>query len=273
MIAHRTASPDLRATAIVAALDRAMRRSDGAPRSSATARIVAGRKFIPADRRNPVGAGNAKTNVPSTYRPVGVAGSGRGTCPATCAYLSSRTCYAMSGRTAIQEASSSSDTVRSLNAAAIAMVAAAMGGQQARLHVSGDLMSAESGGVDAAYVAGLAAIARAIRARYGVDTVAWTYTHAIGPDIDAARATLIESGVFVRLSDRPVAGGAIVSDARASDVRRATGVPSVLCPAQLTRNAVTCARCLKCSDPTLLVVFRGEGARKRAAIAASPSAI
>lgn len=53
-------------------------------------------KVVPNSQNNKLGCG-----VATTYRPVGEAGSGNGTCPDTCQLLAEGKCYTFKGKTAI----------------------------------------------------------------------------------------------------------------------------------------------------------------------------
>lgn len=212
---------------------------------------------------NPVGDGDAKTNAPGTYRPVGA------TCPATCAYLGNG-CYAESGNVAMHQRRASADTTPALRAAAVAFVWAVRTGRLARLHVSGDFERA--GKLDVAYVRGLCQLADKVNALAGRargETIAWSYTHI--PVRRSARMVrvLAAHGISVRFSDHAGPRGAVVAPFTSLPALRAKHptVRFAKCPAQL--RDTTCRDCTLCwTRPDLTMVFDPHGRGKRKATAA-----
>ena len=117
---------------LVDSLARAADTMQDVPREVVTARLLArGKRWLA--RRGlpcvPVGAGNAKTGVPSTYRAVGPT---CGPCP------HEATCYADRGRTGIHSRHSDRSVEAAVYGAALASTVALLTGTLARLHVSGD---------------------------------------------------------------------------------------------------------------------------------------
>lgn len=169
--------------------------------------VAAGRKALQAAgvEPNPVGVGNAKTELPGTYRPVGAS------CPSTCALLGSG-CYAQKGHVALAQNRAKVDLDKDLGAAALAMVAASKlpTPKPARLHVSGDLL--KQGELDSAYIAGLQLLAPSIPSKSPVK--AYGYTHAKGPEVTEAIQDLKAAGIVIRpsLDDKPEPGGAFVAE-------------------------------------------------------------
>ncbi len=186
---------------------------------------------------NPVGANNAKTGTPATYRPVGP------TCP-PCPV--SDICYANFGRVKLHAQRSASSPSASLTAAAVAIAVAVKMGTLARLHVSGDFF--DDGVPDEAYINGLIEVAQHVRIQQQLDgPVAWTYTHGDKGVFEAYRLTLEGAGICVLYSDVVEAGGAVVWPfAKLDELRRVHPNQAFLrCPAQL-HKAITCRRCLRC---------------------------
>ena len=213
-------------------------------------RAVAAELGLPC---NPVGAGNAKTAVPSTYRPVGP------TCP-PCPLAAG--CYARYGPVSFQAARASSRALPSLAAAAVAMAAAVRAECPARLHVSGDFF--RKGILDASYAAGIAALARLVRGRSrGAAPAAWTYTRApAGPWI----RELESSGVRVLRSGAAAPGGAVVwPHDRLPELRTIRpGLPLRPCDGQAYgTDCRSCGRCWSAECRSECVVFdpHGPGAK------------
>ena len=194
---------------------------------------------------NPVGANNAKTGTPATYRPVGP------TCP-PCPV--SDICYAKYGRVKLHAQRSASSPSASLTAAAVAIAVSVKTDTLARLHVSGDFF--DDGVPDEAYINGLVEIARHVRRQQQINgPVAWTYTHASKDVFEGYRLQLEVAGICVLYSDVVEAGGAVVWPfAKLADLRDKHPKQTFLrCPAQL-HKAITCRRCLRC----ITARYRGE---------------
>jgi len=204
---------------------------------------------------NPVGANNAKTGTPATYRPVGP------TCP-PCPI--SDACYAKYGHVKLHAQRSASNTSASLAAAAVAIAVAMKTGTLARLHVSGDFFT--DGLPDVAYINGVVDIAQHVREQQQIaEPVAWTYTHASKEIFEPYRLLLEDAGVQVLYSDVVESGGAVVWPfAQLDDLRRQHPSQVFLrCPAQL-HKAITCRRCLRCitaRDRGECIVFDPHGPR------------
>lgn len=210
---------------------------------------------------NPVGAGDEKTGVPGTYRPVGP------TCPDSCAQKEA--CYALVGNVALHQRRSDADPVKGARTALAAVIAAHVGGHSAaRLHVSGDFGRTDDE-VDAYARALLGALraARIVTGRTGV--MAWTYTHH--PRVRRWVGLLKAAGLHVRYSDVNGPNGAIVVDRFSAGTMarvRAEGTASVAkCPAQL-RNT-TCDACTLCwTRPDVTIAFAAHGPlHRRASVA------
>lgn len=206
---------------------------------------------------DPMGVGNKKTGVPSTYRRVG------DTCPETCPWLDNG-CYAQGGRVALQSKAASDATEQSLFAAASAMAIAAKTGTVARLHVSGDFL--RDGNVDVEYVLGLLDIAEELQKRGYSGPRAWAYTHIDPVDFEPYRQ-LLRGRVEVLYSDVEVAGGAIVfPHARVEEVReRNPDLTVVKCLAQTTdgkRDCKSCGICWEAEANQQLIVFDPHGSRE-----------
>ena len=212
---------------------------------------------------NPMGVGNRKTGTTGTYRPVGPS------CPEDCALLQfgNKSCYAQQDLAGMQEKRSEMNLVRSLASAACAMIVAALGGDPARLHVSGDLAGPDRK-VDPEYVEGLARLSRMVRDKLGNPVTAWMYTH-YGPD-QLDRDILRRAGIEVLFSDRLVPGGAVINNFDKASMKplkaaaKEYGLHPVKCPAQLTE--VKCNGCRLCFDAVnkkRVIVFDPHGDKAR----------
>lgn len=234
--------------------------------TTATAMLAALRKAFAGAQIpcNPVGAGNSKTGVPSTYRPVGR------TC-GRCPYLDNG-CYAQHGRVHLAQRRAGDDVLASVVAAiAASLVSLRTSGSAARLHVSGDF--ARDGVVDTHYVDALIEASEAIRAALGLAPNAMTmysYTHLEGLDIERLAA----AGITVLKSDALVAGGCILAEHSELGALRKSN-PSlrfVACAAQASGGKVTCAQCQFCPKALAkgyTVVFEPHGTKASAAREAS----
>lgn len=207
--------------------------------------------------RSPVGDANEKTGTPSTYRKVG------DTCPSSCPYLSTTTCYAMYGHIPrLQDISKEKGVLGDLTAAAIAMTVAAQIGSAARLHVSGDFGKGNKPDKD--YTKGLIEISSRVKARFEADYTSWTYTHFLPAQMKRWHDKLDEAGIRLLYSDHIMAGGTAVFDFDKIKALK-TVFPEfgfVKCPAQLTHNQVTCAQCMLCPEAkerNIVVVFEPHG--------------
>lgn len=204
---------------------------------------------------NPVGANNAKTGTPATYRPVGP------TCP-PCPI--SDVCYAKFGRVKLHAQRSKSNTSASLTAAAVAIAVSVKMGTLARLHVSGDFFN--DGVTDEAYINGLVEIAGYVRIQQQLDgPVAWTYTHASKEVFEPNRLLLDEAGIRVLYSGVVEPGGAVVWPfSKLEQLRRQHPEQAfVRCPAQLHKS-ITCRLCLRCLSAAArseCIVFDPHGPR------------
>lgn len=211
----------------------------------------------------PVGDGNAKTDAPGTYRPVGR------TCPSSCRFLGNG-CYAQSGNVGIHQGRASTEIDAAIIGAAVAMVHARLTGRVARLHVSGDFGQDR---INLGYVVQLNSLADAVNRATGQPfgtVVAWSYTHhAVSPDSSGLRA-MARHGIMVRVSDLAGPGGAIVHPfADVPRLRQETGLRLAKCPAQLVEST-TCASCTLCwTRPDVGIVFDPHGSGKRAATEAA----
>lgn len=222
----------------------------------------------------PVGVGNAKTRVASTYRPIGETGSG--TCPTGCPYLDSG-CYGRGGNCNLHQRRAETYPLVAYIASTIAAIAVARSaGLAARLHVTGDLC--REGRLDREYLESLVEIGHQWPRRMSTDrALAFTYTHLSDPGearyaIDRLRA----AGIVCLWSDRIMVGGAIVVadrvEARMLAREHRATCRIVLCAAQ--SHGVSCAECRLCERAPALglcMAFLPEGAAKRRAAEASPA--
>lgn len=203
----------------------------------------------------PVGEGNRKTDLPGTYRPVGV------TCPSSCPALG-KFCYAQGGHVGMIQRRSSDEADAAVMAAIVAITSALKRGTVARLHVSGDFAREDK--VDMAYVNAISAACSELRALSGQDIVAYTYTHLHdGKWVQRLR----DSGCAVRMSDSRSPNGAIIVRDRehAREVRQLefepAGTKLAVCPAQL--GDITCRACKLCWErPDITIAFLPEGVNK-----------
>lgn len=207
-----------------------------------------------------------KTGTPGTYRPITLDAFGRTTCPRECPYTAD--CYAQQSFVGWHQSRASSEALPSLASAAIAMVLAKRIGTLARLHISGDF-GKTSRLIDNEYIEGLLWLARKLRERWPAAAVAYTYTHfPVEKFIQADGRNLLqemeEVGISVRVSDKWGHNGAVVAPhSRIPEWRKSTGLDLVLCPAQLTHNAVQCADCRLCWErPAKVIVFEPHGSMK-----------
>ena len=214
-----------------------------------------------AGKTNPVGDGNGKTALPSTYRPVGK------TCPPGCRFLQpppfnpryprragSPTCLALFGKTGKHQANASEDAAPSLRAAAVAMIAAAQDGDPARLHVGGDL--GQTWTQAAPYIDGLIQISRFIRDIAGDPdrATAFGYTHL---DDHPTLQLLWSEGLFFRRSDRSGHMGALTGshDNRPKGTFKCLEQVSPWSPSN--PDGFTCASCRMCwTHPKNPVIFK-----------------
>lgn len=210
----------------------------------------------------PLGAGNSKTMVPSTYRPVG------DTCPSTCPWLN-KGCYAQHGHVSIAAKRAASAALPSVRAAALAMTVARHNKLLARLHVSGDFL--EDNVVAAVYVDGLIQVAGQLRELLpGDDALAWSYTHLSQEEFGEDQERLRRAGINVLWSEQRVDGGALVWDFdRAAELRaKHPELRFVKCRAQL-QDGVSCASCDLCyqaakPDAHMTILFDPHGVKERA---------
>ena len=217
-------------------------------------------------RLNPLGAENAKTGCPSTYRPVEGPES---TCPKTCPYMTDgkSVCYASLGNMAHIVRRATDDVAVNLNTAAVAINCAARWDMTARLHVSGDFC--RRGYLDIRYIDGLTEIASVAKSHWGKDVVAWSYEH-LGPELrdqfSSWYESLREEGVVVRKSDHFGPGGVVVVPFEEFyRAKRETGLPMFKCPAQCVKDhSITCQKCGLCwTREDLLVAFDGHTSLKK----------
>ena len=143
-----------------------------------------------------------------------------------------------------------------------ALVARRWYGAPARMAVSGDI--ARDGVCDHELCEKLCRAARAT----GIGGVlAYGYTHCT----DAPIADLRSAGIVLLRSDVCAPGGAIVCEHdRVPELRRASGVRVVACPAQREGSAVTCRVCKVCRESyerELCVAFAPHGVNKRRVLA------
>lgn len=210
-------------------------------------------------RFNPIGRGNSKTAVPSTYRPV------RLTCPRGCPFLDG-SCYALQGNVNLHQRRAAPELFASLASAAIAIIAATVDRGPARLHVSGDFYS-PAGQLDRRYITGLILVARYVRRELQVsDRLAWSYTHAPPNIFEPFRQRLECVGITVLYSDRWEAGGAVAWPFDQLTKQRAARPELRLaaCRAQLDEKTTckTCGLCWQARDSGLTIVFDPHGTRR-----------
>lgn len=226
-------------------------------------RTWAKRNCIP---HNPVGSDDSKTQVPSTYRPVGP------TCPLDCPYLDNG-CYAQQANVNIHQGRSSAELEPSFWSAAFAFIIAGRFGTLARLHVSGGFARPD-GEVDSGYIYRLCELADWACDYFEVDKVAWSYSHFAPEVFSPYRALLSASGIEVIYSDQLRVGGAIVYPFElVPELRAQTGLKLAKCPAQLSKHVTcrSCGLCWRTREANVCVVFNPHGSGKRAAETASPT--
>jgi len=217
---------------------------------------------------NPVGQGNAKTNSPGTYRPIGP------TCPDSCPYLDS--CYGLAGNVALHQRRATALVDDALRAAGVALGHAAQTNRMARLHVSGDFGKVYDAELQR-YVDGLCVLADTINAGFGRGVghpIAWSYTHLDGRTVDTPWIVqLRQHGIFVRLSDKAGEWGAIVGsfdkESFGALKRKYPDDTLMKCKAQ-THDDETCHSCKWCWErPEWTIVFDPHGVYKRKTAAAA----
>lgn len=213
---------------------------------------------------NPVGDGDSKTCVPSTYRPVGT------TCPTGGEYLGEckflhNGCYAEMGNVGIHQRRSKDDLSASARSVAVGMVWAVKVGTLCRLHVSGDFCNGDR--IDHAYVVQvgiLADMVNSLAGRRSGTPIAWSYTHIPQKLFAPYQRYLARKGVIVRVSDFNGHMGAVVAPFDRLHEMKEKGVKYLKCPAQLPQGK-TCASCTLCwTLPAHTVVFdpHGPGRKK-----------
>lgn len=204
---------------------------------------------------NPVGAGNKKTGLPGTYRPVGAS------CPSSCALLGAG-CYAQKGNVALAQKRAEVELTRDLSSAALGMaVAKHTQAGPCRLHVSGDLL--RDGSADREYMAGLADIAKQIDNPSG--TSAYGYTHAGEDTISEAELWHLASvGIRIRRSldkaEDMDENTAIVAERNFANfgeikgIAKRKGLKVAKCREQL--DGTSCAECKLCWEkPEVVITF------------------
>lgn len=221
----------------------------------------------------PVGIGNGKTALPTTYRAVGE------TCPTTCPRLPVKmggdgTCFGIAGNTAVhsrsdREAGAGRD--RAIKAAALALAGAAamVNGRgrpvYARIHGVGDFGDPDNvGRVDHEYVHAIADMAEELRRLTGRRWVGFGYTHMAKPGTVPPWVQLLrDSGIALRVSDDSGDYGSIlVPDHSPETMARYPN--AFACPEQT--HGTTCAECGACVNSRKAVAFSAIGvARKRLA--------
>ncbi len=235
------------------------RESNASTRSEiARGRLLAKQHKLPC---NPVGAGNTKTGVPSTYRPVGQ------TCPADCPFLDG-SCYALHGHVNLQQQRATPSSLASLTSAAVAMVTAVRAGTSARLHVSGDF-ALPDGSLDLEYVFGLCEIAQLIRHLLDPTRgpLAWGYTHLHERDFEPYRLLLKACDIEILYSDRAIVGGVMTWPFEELEGlhEEFPHLQLVRCREQLD-DKLTCNECRLCWDAGskgLTIVFDPHGPRQQ----------
>jgi hypothetical protein len=224
------------------------------------ARFIAHGRELAADLNLPcipVGAGNSKTGVPGTYRPVGPS------CP-SCPLDAG--CYARFGPVGLHQARASIDALAGATAAAIAIIAALRMGTAARLHVSGDFYA--NGQLSTEYLGWLIHCAAVIQKNFQVATpVAWSYTHVDRVEFEPWRLKLAEVGIEVLYSGQPSCGGAVVwPHDRLAELRSDHPRLSIVaCPAQTrSLNCRDCGLCWNAWSKQLCIAFdpHGRGANR-----------
>lgn len=202
---------------------------------------------------NPVGAGNSKTELPGTYRPVGKS------CPSSCALLGAG-CYAQKGRVALAQVRAETDLSRDLSSAGLAMtVAVETEAGPARLHVAGDML--REGALDKPYMEGLKEMAKAVRKNGKAirpnTTMAFGYSHANLSEEDLS--SFRDAGIVIRpsLDKAPAPGGAFVAEKDFSNFKEIKlanpGVKVAKCREQL--EGISCAKCRLCWERTDLCIL------------------
>lgn len=214
-----------------------------------------------AEGTAPVGIGNGKTALPTTYRAVGE------TCPGSCPRLIDRTCFGFGGRPAIssgrdREAGSTREAAIKSAALAIGTAGAMVNSRGrpifARIHGVGDF-GGPDGRVDLIYVRAVAEICREISRLSGRPKVAFGYTHYVSPrrggDVPRWVRELRDAGLVLRVSDYGGTLGSIVVPTHAPE--HMANVDGFACPEQT--HGTTCAECGACVNSDRAVVFAAMG--------------
>jgi len=200
---------------------------------------------------NPVGMGNKKTGVPSTYRPVGLS------CP-PCPI--SPYCYARFGHTGLHQERAKMNPLSSIFSAVIALVSALKAGTVARLHVSGDFYT--EGELDDEYVDGLLFSLRLLEDAKidDISPLAWTYTQMPLESFSSIFGAFSEAGLTVLRSGYLGIGGSYIYPHQRLHYLRTANVQLVNCPAQTQgSNCKDCLLCPKAYELGICIVFDPHG--------------
>jgi len=209
----------------------------------------------------PMGTGNSKTHLPSTYRPVGK------TCPGDCPLV--EICQARKGRVELSQRRASADPIPGAISALTCMAAGAChGGKPARLHVSGDFIrrgDPQLDQVDWRYTSWLIRAAELVRRRYKIPAeqkLAFGYTQHFSHQIPHLVRMLGERGIVLLRSNLPVVGGAILYPREGyQDLKaRFPHLKLAKCPAEVS-DRISCANCGLCweaYEKGLTIVFKAK---------------
>jgi hypothetical protein len=196
--------------------------------------------------------------VATSYRPVGDASQGLGTCPATCPHLPANggKCYTRKYHVNLQQLRSNgrNDDIAKLQI---------KGAKLARLHTSGDLFKADSNSPDG-YELDFEYINEVIRyCNENPDLTIWTYTHDVAKLIRHGYTYVDEKRLpknlhIVASVETPVqqhiAKEYGFRTARVIDTKEECEVTRTLCPYDLAlangvKPKTTCAECKLCFNP------------------------
>jgi len=123
--------------------------------------------------------------------------------------------------------------------------------------------------LDMPYVRGLCKLGDVVNEQYGREPgtpAAWLYTHGLGAAVVAAQERLARHGLFMRMSDQKIPGGAITMPfENVPEERAGAGVQLAKCLAQLTdMDCNDCRLCWERMD--LCIVFAPHGSQKNKAL-------
>jgi len=208
---------------------------------------------------NPVGFGNSKLGIASTYRPIGK------TCPTTCPWFDNG-CYGQGGKCNMHQRRSQDCPKASTTAFVIgALVSAYHTQAPVRLHVTGDIYS--NGKIDTVYVESLIQACNDLRQYCQVPlptVLAYGYTAGVENELESVVASLHAVGIRIRYSNRLDANSTYVyPHSEIDELRKQTTTPLVPCLVQVGKRE-TCATCKVCWQASkACVVFDPHGIKAK----------